>query len=90
MNVDQLERAKKRATELLKYQQETEELRDFIQQTEENKSLTLRTSHQKEMWSNGEKTFSLMGEEVLQLLKTKMLEREEYIEKLNADDLVNP
>lgn len=88
MNIEQIEQAQKKSKELISYNMKTNQIRDFIKNLEENQSVYFQTSYQEMMWDEGKETFELIGEELIELLKKKLWEREEYLEKLDADDLI--
>lgn len=89
MNLEQLEQAQKKTRELLEYHRKTDQLKIFIANLEDTEYIRILTSHQYELWKNEESAlYELFGTELVEILKKKLQEREEYIDKLDADYLV--
>jgi hypothetical protein len=88
MNKEQLDKASKNTTELMVYLHETEKIKYFIDIVSENKLIRLVGINSKEMWGNGDVVYELVGEEIIDLLKTKLAERESYLDNLSANDLI--
>jgi hypothetical protein len=90
MNAEQLNQAKKKSEELLKYIQQTESIQKYIEQITSSRRISLSSTHNEEMWYDWEATYELIGMELIELLQKKLWERQEYLEKLDADDLIKP
>lgn len=91
MNIEQLLQAQKRTKELIIYNTKNGYIREFIERIEEYKAVNLSTygtMNGRMMWGDEKEIFDMIGGELIELLQRKLTERENYLEKLQTDDLI--
>lgn len=88
MTNDQLEVAEKKIKELRKFARDNDTILNFIERLMGSQYLTLGTAHQYHFDIRAEQLYELIGPELVELLKVKLSEREEYLKSMDALDLV--